>query len=460
MTRRFEKRSDISRRGFLQAGASLALAAGMGRWSQVFAQTATDYKALVCVFLFGGNDGHNTIVPLSNGEHAAYLAARPGLGLPMSDLLTVSDAQQGDFGFHYAAPELRDLFTSGHLAVVANVGQLVRPTTYAQFVAGSSLPQNLRSHSDQVLQMQTAVPTGGGTTGWGGRAVDLMEFKYSYNSATNFPRSVSINGPATFGAGAIVQGVSLQPGNFLSQNGMPGYPVSAAQARSAAQLKMVSTTTGKGLVDSANKVLADAIALQPILQGAAGSVSFTKAFPQTTLGKQLEEIARVIVLSPGLGVGRQVFFCGLGGFDTHAGQDYQQEVLLSEVSQALDAFYAATVQHNRANDVTAFTLSDFGRTLQPSGSGCDHGWGNHHFVVGGAVQGGRIYGRFPRMSNYLNFNATAEDYADARGTLLPHTSLSQYAATFARWFGAADGDLNGMLDALQPFTQRNLGFLG
>jgi uncharacterized protein (DUF1501 family) len=265
--------------------------------------------------------------------------------------------------------------------------------------------------------------------------------------------------PALFCDGAIVQDVSLRPGNALDQNGLSLWPAAAAQARAAAQLQLASVSSGNTLIDAANKVMVDARALNPLLRGAATSVTFQKPFPSTDLGEQLEEIARVISLNAQLNVGRQVFFCSLGGFDTHSGQDYQQWDLLQQVSQALDAFYAATVQLGLSDQVTAFTLSDFGRTLQPSGSGSDHGWGSHHLLVGGAVRGGRLYGKFPLMTNYANFNATNDDYADSRGGLLPGIALSQYGATLARWFGAGDADLDGIFPTLPNFPTRDLGFL-
>jgi uncharacterized protein (DUF1501 family) len=189
-------------------------------------------------------------------------------------------------------------------------------------------------------------------------------------------------------------------------------------------------------------------------------MTFQKPFPQTAIGNQLQEIARMISLNAQLDVGRQVFFCSLGGFDTHGGQSYQQWDLLQQVSKAVDAFYAATVQLGLANQVSTFTLSDFGRTLQPSGSGSDHGWGNHHLIVGGAVDGGRIYGKFPLMTNYASFNATNDDYADSRGVMLPGFSLAQYGATLAKWYGARDADLDGLFPTLANFSQRDLGFMG
>jgi uncharacterized protein (DUF1501 family) len=449
----------ISRRRFLQLGASLGLLAGLGRFSRAHA-AASDYKALVCVFMFGGNDGHNLVVPLQSTQYTAYANARGALALPQSQLLPITDAAQGSFGLHYGLPEIQTLYNQGKVAVLANVGMLVKPTSYTQFNSpGFALPLNLRSHADQVVQMQTGLPNQGGGTGWGGRSLDVMSFKYGYNATTGFPVAISLERPALFCEGATVQNFSLQPGNYLDQNAMNLWPASAAQARAAAQAQVVSVSSGNDMIDAANKVMANALALNPLLQGAAGSVTFSKAFPSTDLGSQLEEVARVISLRSQLGIGRQVFFCSIDGFDTHSSQSWQQWDLLQQVSAALDAFYAATVQLGVDSQVTAFTLSDFGRTLQPSGSGSDHGWGNHHLVVGGAVNGGRIHGRFPLMTNYGNFNATQDDYADSRGVMLPVTSLAQYGATLARWFGASDTDADELFPTLPNFSTPTLGFI-
>ena len=450
----------ISRRNFLQLGASVGMLLGLSRFDWARAATGPDYKALVCLFMFGGNDGHNTVVPLTSSQYNAYVAARGALALPQNQLLSIADPVQGAFGLHYAMPEMQALYNQGQLAILANVGMLVQPTSYAQFSSpGYPLPLNLRSHADQVVQMQTGVPNASGSTGWGGRTLDLMEFSYAYNSTTGFPVSISMDSPALFCAGSIVQNVMLQPGNDFDQNAMGIWPPAAAQARAAAQAQIVSAANGNAIIDSANKVMADALALNPLLKNATGAVAFQKPFPATDIGNQLKEIARMISLNAQLNVGRQVFFCSLSGFDTHGGQSYQQWSLLQQISQALDAFYAATVQLGLANQVTAFTLSDFGRTLQPSGSGSDHGWGSHHLVLGGAVKGGTLYGKFPLMTNYANFNASNDDYADARGVMLPGISLAQYGGTLAKWFGVADTDLNGLFPTLANFPTRDLGFL-
>ena len=447
----------ITRRNFMQMGAGFGMLAALGRLQSAVAAPAQDYKALVCVFMFGGNDGHNTVVPLSNAQYTAYTAARGGLALPPSQLLAIGDATQGAFGLHYGLPELQNIYQQGRMAVLANVGMLVRPTTYADFQSNNQLPTNLRSHSDQVQQMQTGYPNAFGASGWGGRTADLMQ---AANAGTNFPTSISLNGSALFCTASVVQSASLQPGNYLDQNAMSLWPATAAQARATAQQQILAAGSGNQMIQAANKTMSDALALNPLLKSASGNPAFTTPFPQTQIGNQLREIARIIGLRSQLGAARQVFFAGLSGFDTHGGQPYQQWSLLSQVSAAMAALYNATAEMGIADKVTSFTLSDFGRTLQPSGTGSDHGWGSHHFIVGGAVSGGRIYGRFPLMTNYSNFNATGDDYADARGVMLPQASLSQYGATLAKWFGAADAQLDTVFPTLTNFGTRDLGFMG
>jgi uncharacterized protein (DUF1501 family) len=446
----------LSRRNFLQLSASFGMLAALGEFKLSKAAPAQDYKALVCIFMGGGNDGHNTVVPLSASQYSAYTAARGGLALPLNQLLAVNDPALGPFGLHYGMPELQGIFQQGRMAVISNVGVLVRPTSYVDFQSANQLPTNLRSHADQVGQMQTGFPNAMGSTGWGGRTVDLMQ---PSNAGTTFPVSISMSGTALFCVGNVAASASLQPGNYLDQNAMGIWPPAAAQARATAQQQIVSQAGGNSMVQAADKVMSNALGLNPILKSAANSPAFTTVFPQTTIGNQLKEVARFISLRAQLGAGRQVFFCSLGGFDTHGGQSYQQWDLLKQVSQAAAAFYNTTVEIGAANQVTTFTLSDFGRTLQPSGSGSDHGWGSHHLVVGGAVNGGRIYGKFPLMTNYSNFNSSNEDYADNRGVLLPGISLCQYGSTLAKWFGASDAQLDGLFPTISNFAVRDLGFL-
>lgn len=443
-----------SRREFLQLGAAAGMVAGLGRFSALSA--ASDYKAAVCVFLLGGNDGHNMIVPVGGPEYTAYQNARGSIALSASQLPLIGDQTQGQFGFHYAMPEMAALYNQGRLGVVSNVGMLVQPTLPSDLANPAfPLPSQLRSHSDQIAEAMTGWPDTTGSSGWGGRMLDAVK---ASNTGSVFPVSIAMNSPSLFCTGTFVQGASVRPGNALDQSAHIIYPDSAANARKAAMQSVATMDSGNALVNAANASMGTALLLNPLLKQAAATVQFTKKFPQTTLGTQLEEIARIINLRGQLGVGRQVFYCSLGGFDTHGGQDYQQMALLTEVSQALEAFYLATEQLNVADSVTTFTLSDFGRTLQPSGSGSDHGWGNHQLVMGGAVNGGRIYGRFPKASNYLTLNASDNDFADSRGVMLPNIALAQYGATIASWFGAGD-EVNTICPPLENFTVKNLGFM-
>jgi len=450
----------ISRRNFLQLSASFGVLAGLRQFELAATPAQADYKALVCLFMFGGNDGHNLIVPLNPAQYSAYTTARSGLAIGQNQLLPVNDPVQGQFGLHYGIPELQALYNQGKMAVISNVGMLVQPTTFQNLSnVNFPLPTQLRSHSDQVSQMQTGYPNTGGNSGWGGRSADLMQ---ALNASATFPTSVSLNGSAIFCAGVSTPLASLQPGNYLTQNGLSAYPAAAATAKATAQQQIAAADSGNAIINAANKVMADAIALSPLLQNASGGTPLTTVFPSTQIGNQLKDIARIINLRAQTGVGRQVFFCGLGGFDTHGSQSYTQYDLLQQVSKAVAAFYAATVEMGIADKVTTFTLSDFGRTLQPSGTGTDHGWGNHHLAIGGAVNGGKIYGQFPLMTAYSTIgqaNSTQQDFADNRGTMLPRQGLSQYGATLAKWFGATDPQLDSVFPTLPNFQTRDLGFM-
>lgn len=450
----------ISRRNFLQMSASLGVLAGLRQFELAATPAQADYKALVCLFMFGGNDGHNLVVPLTPAQYGAYTNARGALAITQNQLLPITDPVQGQFGLHYGVPELQALYNQGRLAVVSNVGMLVQPTTFQNLSnANFPLPTQLRSHSDQVSQMQTGYPNTGGNSGWGGRSADAVQ---AANGAATFPVSVSLNGAAIFCAGVTTPLASLQPGNYLTQTGLNAYPASAAAAKAAAQQQIVTTDSGNLMINAANKAMADAITLSPLLLNASSGTQLTTVFPSNQIGNQLKDIARIINLRAQTGVGRQVFFCGLGGFDTHGSQAYTQYDLLQQVSKAVSAFYNATVEMGIADQVTTFTLSDFGRTLQPSGTGTDHGWGNHHLVLGGAVNGGKIFGPFPQMTSYPTIgqaNSNQQDFADNRGTMLPRQALSQYGATLAKWFGATDPQLDSVFPTLPNFAVRDLGFM-
>lgn len=448
--------NEYSRRDFLKFSLSAGMVAALGNFVPAAAAAPTDYKALVCIFLFGGNDGHNTIIPMATTEYNAYLAKRGGLALTGNRLLPVTTTTGGQYAFNYGMPEIQSLFQQGKVAVLANTGILNQPTTKQQYQQNSvPLPTQLFSHSDQIVQMQAGIPNASASSGWGGRIADLVQ---SDNAGTTFPTSISFNGSSLYVAGLSVPATNLQPGNSLVQHAMgSGWPQAAVDARAVAQKNAAALGSNNRMIAAADKVMNDTWRLNSILQGSSGG-NLATVFPSSQLGNQLKEVARFIKLRGQTGAGRQVFFCGLGGFDTHSGQDYQQWDLLKQVSLAVKAFYDATIEMGVADKVTAFTLSDFGRSLEPSGSGSDHGWGSHHMIVGGAVRGGQVYGSFP----ILNQNDSAYDpdaFADNRGVLLPTSSLAQYGATLAKWFGAADSQLAGLFPEIDNFSARDLGFM-
>lgn len=438
-----------TRRAFLREAGALLGAASLGSAAQA---QSTGYKALVCIFMFGGNDGHNMVVPLATTAYNAYKAARGNLALPdgntqLTQVLTPGGVPYGlNSGLNAIAP----LWGQGKLAVLANVGMLARPMTRAQYLDGSVRPPtNLFSHSDQIQQMQTGNPAGSGGTGWGGRAADQVQ---AQNGTSRFPASISMAGNALFCAGSTVPSASLIPGFDLSADGMTSWPESATAARKNALNQILTMDSGMTLIQSANKVRQDAISLNALLSS-AGSATISTPFPGTSIGQQLLQVAKIIKLRPSTGMARQVFFCSIDGFDTHSSQSWAQWDLLRNLSEAMAAFYNATVELGVASGVTTFTESDFGRTLQPSGSGTDHGWGNHHLIMGGAVRGGDVYGSFP-------FPALGgPDDSGNRGALIPSSSLDQYGATLAKWFGVSAAQLPAVFPNLANFPVADLGFM-
>jgi uncharacterized protein (DUF1501 family) len=442
-----------TRRDFFRRALAAGALAKIGSLN-AFAQGAPDYKALVCVFLLGGNDGNNVIVPQAQAQYNAYKAIRLGLSLPdtSAKLLPVTDAASAQpYGLNNGFTAIHPLWAQNKLAVVANVGMLVKPTTRAQYLANSvPVPTNLFSHSDQIAEMQSGVPSTSGGTGWAGRIADQAA---PLNGAASFPAGFSIAGPALFTTGNIVQSASLYPGFDLDLYGMNPWPASAAQARKTALQELLTFDSGMALIQAANKVRQDASALNAMLKDTAGTPALPTVFPGTQIGQQLQQVANIIRLRNATGMKRQVFFCALGGFDTHSSQGWQQWDLLTQLGNALAAFYQATTDMGIADKVTAFTLSEFGRSLQPSGTGSDHGWGSHHIVMGGAVQGGKIVGQFPVMA------LGGPDDSGNRGVWIPTTSTDQFGATLGSWFGLSAVQLAGVFPNLTNFSQPNLGFV-
>ena len=446
----------FSRRGFIRIGSAAvgSLALRPLGLLPALAQSGPDYRALVCVFLFGGNDSNNTVIPMDDPSFQAYTSIRGQLALDASSLTpTVTSVSGAPFAFHSKLAEVANLFSSKELAVVANVGSLVQPLTRAQYQAQQApIPSNLFSHSDQQLQWQTSVAQGSSPTGWAGRAADYIAQQNTNSSS--FPTFLSVAGNSLLGAGSATQPVALAPGKSLT---LSGFSSSAeAQARLNALQSLLTLDSGISLVQAANDTVAHSITDAAALEAAlAKQTALKTAFPKSSLGQQLQQVAQIIQAHGNLGMRRQIFFCSLGGFDTHTNELNQHNTLYPQLSPALAAFYDATQELGLAENVTTFTESDFSRTLQPtSGDGSDHAWGSHHLVLGGAVQGGQVYGTFP------TFALGGPDDADTRGRWIPTTSIDQYGATLSSWFGIPDSALASVFPNFSNFGSKKLGFLG
>lgn len=440
-----------TRRNFLK----MATLAGFARFGAMNALAqASDYKALVCIFMLGGNDGNNLIIPQKQSEYDAYKSIRGSLALPdtSAKLLPVPAGDGTPYALNDGLAMIHPLWAQKKLATVVNVGMLVQPTSRQQYQANAvPLPTNLFSHADQTLQMQAGIPSSSASTGWAGRVADAVS---PMNAGKSFPSSLSVSGPALFSKGNIVQAASLIPGFNMQLSGFTPYPPSAAQARQQALQQILTFNSGLTMVQAANKVRQDALTLSRMLASLGSATPLATKFPATSIGRQLLQVAQILQLRSQIGLSRQIFFCSLGGFDTHSAQSWGQWDLLKQISAGVLSLYNATEELGIADKVTTFTESEFGRTLQPSGSGSDHGWGNHHFVLGGAVKGGDVYGRFPQMA------LGSPDDSAARGAWIPSTSTDQFGATLAKWFGVDSMALPAVFPNLSQFPTSDLGFMG
>ncbi len=453
---------NIIRRRFLGQVSVLSAMSSTTSFSLInaLAQAAPgeDYKALVCVFLYGGNDGNNMIVPIEAGEYASYAIARAaqsdgGVSLPLADLLPLAPATaSARYGLHPSLGDLKTLWDQSALGVLFNVGTLVAPISKAQYQSGPR-PLSLFSHSDQQAQWQAAIADAPSRTGWGGRLADRL---LAGNVSATLPPLISVAGNSLFATGDSTFPLSVPAsGNF----GLNGFNSSASSQARLAALKQILADGGSGKITSAtgaafNQAIDHSNIIGPTLKSTTSTVQPLFATLTTPIAQQLLQVAKIIEARANFGVKRQIFFVSLSGFDTHSGQIATQATLLSQLGTALRAFYDATVQLDVANQVTSFTLSDFGRTLKPSsGGGSDHAWGNHHFVIGGAVKGRNTYGAFPTLA------LAGPDDISNEGRWLPTTAVDQYAGTLASWLGLSGEDLNFALPNLGRFSTSNIGFM-
>ena len=442
----------------------------------------SDYRALVCIFFFGGNDGNNTVIPIHNDAnvsgYSAYSAARApqGLALAQDSLLPIGVPRIGglSYGLHPGFgtvagginPGLHPLWETGKMAIVTNVGTLIRPLTRLEYQMNPNWrPDNLFSHSDQVNQHSNARADVVMLSGWGGRISDRMTI--TANPTRLVPTVSSLGGSRLFTVGEFTQPLAIGPApaplsSILALTGYNGTPM--ANARLAALEGQLELEQGHDLVRASNEIQREAIRISRSLNDGA---EVTVAFPNTDIGNQLKQIARMIKSRTTLNMNRQIFFCSIDGFDTHTGQLMGQAALLSRFSQASRAFYDEMTAQGLSDKVTQFTMTDFNRTFNPGGSGSnvgsDHAWGNHQFVIGGSVMGGDFYGI--NTSNGTPFPTLVQDGPDdadtgnARGRWIPTTSVEQYANTLAKWFGLEAVDVPYVFPNMVNFPVTNVGFM-
>jgi uncharacterized protein (DUF1501 family) len=448
----------------------------------------TGYKALVCLFLGGGNDANNWIVPTDTTTYANYSSIRGNLALPQSSLLPLRtgvsgaspayvDADGHTYGFHPSCIELQTLFGEGKLAPVFNVGSLVRPITRDQYLANATgtRPPQLFSHSDQVTQWQTSIPDQPPVTGWGGRVADLLNAVA--NPTGKISMSVSVNGTNTFEVGNLVSQYHVSTTGAVTLSGalMTG---TGARVQALKDLLALNHTNLQrtAYADVMDRAIATGDLLNTSIQATAmstdtpaGTWVWNTPFPNTGLGNQLKMIARLIQargnpdapIPNTFNMKRQIFFCSVGGYDTHTNQVQLSPLnttigshanLLNEVSECMYAFQRAMEQLGIGNEVTTFTASDFSRTFPTNSQGSDHGWGSHHLVMGGAVNGLQTYGHLPIFAlNGPNDTST--------GRWIPTLAVDQHAATLAKWFGVDEPNLTAVFPNLGRFATPNLGFI-
>jgi len=439
------------------SAATLMTALGYAARENAYAAQAGDYKALVCLFLEGGNDGWNTVVPLDQPEYNTYATNRGALAIPQASLLPISVPGEGNFGLHPSLTGIRNLWQQGKVALVCNVGNLIQPVTPQQVLNNPTLaPSGLFDHFQQQVFSQNLVNEN--TRGWGNSVGGYFP---TFNTGPLIPMLMTMVNNTPWLKGSV-QTITLQPNLNLGITGLP--PTGALPVRFDALKQLAALAETSIQVNTFNGRVSRAIDDSRVIGTVFANQPFTTTFPNTTIGQQLRQIAIAIGARNALGHGRrQLFYAQVGGnaYDTHGAQITTQARLLGELDAAMSAFYAATVELGVENNVTTFTFSEFGRTIRINGDGSDHGWGNHYLIMGGSVLGGRFWGGpfpdvvvggpmdFPLFSVAGNF----------RGAYLPDNSMDQYGNTLGSWFGLSDADALDVFPNLNRFEPRTLGFL-
>ncbi|MBX3609474.1 MAG: DUF1501 domain-containing protein [Hydrogenophaga sp.] len=457
---KYNRRAFLRRAGQLAfTGAAMPTVMNLAAMGEAAAFNATDYKALVCVFLFGGNDYANTVINYDTTSHGQYSTIRGGIAIARGDLtataLNPTTPLPGgvQYAFHPSMTGLAGLFNGGAAAVQLNVGPLVVPMTRQQYNANSAAyprPPKLFSHNDQQSVWMSSAAEGS-TTGWGGQIGDLAR---SSNNPNNVLTCVSVAGNTVFLSGDQALSYQVSSNGAVRINCLNGNVYNSSAVRSA-MLQLALQTRTHPLENEYNLVTARAFSTEGAITNALAAYPATdapfSAFPSNGLANQLKLVARLIAARDTLGTKRQVFFVSMGGFDLHDNLITNQANLMGQLSSALTAFYDATVQLGVSDKVTAFTASDFGRTLTSNGDGSDHGWGSHHLLVGGAVKGAALYGKAPPVSVTNSTTDAFDQWHVGQGRLLPSTSVTQYAATLAKWFGVEAAEMPQVLPYYSNF---------
>lgn len=468
---------NISRRNFLKNAAAMAVSTGLlGTLTQrkAFASQLNDYKALVCIYFYGGLDSSDTLIPYDQSSYDQLLAHRASLmetynvnannsSRNRANLLPITPENNAEFaGAQYAFPSqltgMKELFDNQEMAILGSVGTLIEPTTRAQFETKSvRVPPRLFSHNDQQSTWLSLNPEGA-NIGWGGRMLDATINKHPELD----PRFMALNLSRTslYVTGEQARSFKISSNGSARVSALKTRHIIGSSNNYDAARSRLSEFLERKTLESNSVFMRDLARLQGsgISNGALFDEEYNKApdlltpFPNTQLADQFQAVANTIAVRDNIGAKRQIFFVGIPGFDTHANQAIAMPAIHKHINDAVVAFRNAMIELNAWDKVTLFTASDFGRTLTSNSTGTDHGWGAHHFIMGGGVKGGRIYGSMPTL------DTSSESYTDRRGRLIPTVSVEQYASTLGKWFGLDHTELSSTLPNLANFNSSDLGF--